>query len=127
VNEFLIISYWHSLADVHAFAHSPTHREAWRWWESTLKEHKHIGFMHEVFEADRGMWESVYVNLQPTLAGATTILKKGRDLVQGNVGDTWITPLLEARGKLRTSNGRRGGKEGKVEKEMFGEKDVYIG
>jgi len=35
--EFILISYWRSIEDVHKYAHGPAHREAWKWWESTLK------------------------------------------------------------------------------------------
>lgn len=118
-NEFVIISYWRSLTDVHRYAHGPTHKEAWKWWDSTIKSHNYIGFMHEVFEADKGKWESVYINFQPTLAGATTVLRKEGKLVSGAVGEEWICPLLEARGKLRTSNGRRGVGDTKEVEEMF--------
>jgi hypothetical protein len=113
-NENVLISYWRSLDDVHRYAHGPTHREAWRWWDATLKEHNHIGFMHEVFEADRGMWESVYINFQPTLSGATTFLKRGGKMVGGEVKEEWVSPLLDAnKGILRSSNGRRGEKNKK--------------
>ena len=74
-----------------------------------MKDHDHIGLMHEVFEAPRGLWEGVYINFQPVDMGATTYLKKGGKLEGGQVTDEWISPLLDAnKGKLRTSNGRRG-------------------
>jgi len=107
--EFNLISYWRSLEDVHKYAHGPTHRQAWRWWDSTLKQHNHIGFMHEVFEADAGMWEGIYINFQPTLLGSTTFLKRDGKLVSGEVKEEWISPLLDAnQGPLRTSGQRRG-------------------
>lgn len=107
--EFVLISYWRSIEDVHKYAHGPAHREAWKWWDSTLKQHNHIGFMHEVYEADRGMWEGVYINFQPTLLGNTTYLKKDGKLVGGEVKEEWISPLLDAnRGPLRSSARRRG-------------------
>lgn len=65
--------------------------------------------MHEVYEADRGMWEGVYINFQPTLLGSTTYLKKDGKLVGGEVGEQWISPLMDAnKGPLRTSMARRG-------------------
>jgi hypothetical protein len=70
--------------------------------------------MHEVFEADRGMWESVYINFQPTLLGATTFLKRDGKIVGGEVKEEWVSPLLDAnKGILRSSNGRRGTKDRK--------------
>lgn len=122
--ELLLISYWRSLADVHRYAHGPIHTEAWKWWDSTIKSHNYIGFMHEVYEADRGMYESVYLNFQPTLAGATTILSRNGMMVDGKIGDEWVSPLLEARGKLRTSNGRRGVSDSEKVKDMF-KVDIY--
>ena len=75
-----------------------------------MKEHGYVGIMHEVYEADRGRWESVYANFQPTLLGATTFVKKEGRLEGGVVGEEWVSPLLDAsRGQLRTSVGRRGG------------------
>ncbi|CAL3970683.1 unnamed protein product [Diplocarpon coronariae] len=118
--EQIFISYWRSLADIHAFAYSPTHLEAWRWWNSNIKDLDHVGIMHEVYEADAGMWESVYVNFQPTLLGNTTYLKREGALVGGEVAEEWVSPLLDAnRGKLRTSNGRRGLGDRKEDVEMF--------
>jgi hypothetical protein len=120
-NEFITISYWRSIDDVHAYAHTPLHREAWKWWESTLKKHNYMGIHHEVFEADRGMWESLYVNFQPTLLGATTFLKRGGTLEAGAVADEWVSPLLEAnRGFLRTSVGRRGQTHAVADRDTFG-------
>ena len=95
-NEVLFISYWRSVDAVHAYAHSPLHREAVRWWDSTLKQHEHIGFMHEVFEAPHSQFESLYVNLQPVAMGATTFLKRGSNLEGGKVADEWLSPLLDA-------------------------------
>ena len=76
--------------------------------------------MHEVYEADRGMWESVYVNFQPTLLGNTTFLKREGKMAGGEVKEEWISPLLDAsKGRLRTSNGRRDLGDSKEVKEMF--------
>jgi hypothetical protein len=125
-NENIFISYWRSLDDVHRFAHGPTHREAWRWWDATLMEHNHIGFMHEVFEADRGMWESVYINFQPTLLGATTFLKRDGKMVGGEVKEEWVSPLLDAnKGILRSSNGRRGERDRKERVGDMFEENAY--
>lgn len=125
--ELLLISYWRSLEDVHRYAHGPTHMIAWKWWDATIKQHNYIGFMHEVYEADRGMYESVYLNFQPTLAGATTVMTRNGKMEDGNVEDKWISPLLEARGKLRTSNGRRGVEDsGKVKEVFEGLKEEYV-
>lgn len=107
--ENITISYWRSIDDVHRFAYGPSHLAAWRWWNDNMKKLNHVGIMHEVYEADAGMWEGVYVNFQPTLLANTTYLKKDGQLVGGEVKEEWVRPLLDAsRGNLRTSMGRRG-------------------
>jgi hypothetical protein len=35
--EFVVLTYWRDLEVLHDFAHSPIRREAWVWWEKTLK------------------------------------------------------------------------------------------
>jgi hypothetical protein len=105
--EFLSISYWRSIEELHAFAQSPLHREAWAWWNRTLKEHDFIAIYHEVYAVDSQKWESIYINCQPTGLGATSYLKKGDKLVTGVVADEWISPVVDAsKGKLRTMLGR---------------------
>ena len=107
--ELTNIIYWKDLASIHDFAHAPLHREAWKWWEDTLKEHDFIGINHEIFEADTGSWESIYANFQPTCFGATSYLRKGGKLESGIVPDQWVSPLVDAsRGKLARSSGRLG-------------------
>jgi hypothetical protein len=117
-----MISYWRSIAHVHAYAHGPLHRRAWLWWDKTLKQHNHIGFMHEVFEAPKGMWEAVYINFQPTMLGATTYLKKDDGKLEGGeVNPEWVSSLLDAnRGLMRTSAGRRGEKSVEADSDKFG-------
>ncbi|KAH8807791.1 hypothetical protein F5884DRAFT_752369 [Xylogone sp. PMI_703] len=119
------IMYFRSVQDVHNFAHSPVHKEAWKWWDEHVKELGHIGIMHEVFEAPAGSWEGVYINFQPVLMGATTFLKRGDKLIGGTVDDSWISPIVDAsRGRMRTSNGRRG-QTGKLSDEDIFGKNVY--
>lgn len=95
----------------HAFAHAPLHRDAWTWWEKTIKAHNFIGVNHEIYEAEAGHWENIYLNFQPTGLGATTYLRKGEGgkVEGGNVAEEWIGPLVDARrGKMRSSAGRLG-------------------
>lgn len=119
--EFSIVSYWRSIEDLLEFAHGPVHREAWQWWEKELKLNDYVGICHEIFEADAGAWENVYVNFQPTLMGATSFLRKGGKNVEGVVDDEWITPLLDAsRGKLAKSSGRMGRGDSKYDAGRIG-------
>ena len=107
--EFNFISYWRTIEDLHDYAHSPLHREAWLWWEKTLKENNCIGINHEIFQADGGQWETVYANWQPNGLGASTVLRKGDIFQNGVVGEQWITPLVNAqKGKLAKSSARLG-------------------
>ncbi|RFU34286.1 hypothetical protein B7463_g2098, partial [Scytalidium lignicola] len=124
--EIVTISYWRSLQDVHNYAHSDeVHKKAWKWWEDNVADLEHIGIMHEVFEAPAGMWEGIYINFQPMLLGATTFLKKGDTMIGGSVDDAWISPLVDARkGRLRTSNGRRGQTGKMSDEDVFG-KNAY--
>jgi len=120
-NEYATISYWRSIEDIHQFALSPVHRDAWNWWNSTLAKHKHLGIMHEIFALPehRG-WEGIYINYQPTGLGATTRAvqsgeKDGAAAVNGGQ-KLWVNPIVDARrGAYRTSTGRmnRGDPEGK--------------
>ena len=59
VVEVMFLSYWRSIEDLHAFAHAPLHRDAWMWFEKTIKAHGYMGVNHEIYEADRGHWVSV--------------------------------------------------------------------
>lgn len=87
-----------------------------------VKDLNHMGINHEIYVADRGNWETVYVNFQPTMLGATTYLKRNGKLEGGVVPDEWLSPLVDAsRGKLRTSAGRLGPKYGDgSENEKYG-------
>lgn len=108
--EVQLISYWESIEDLWAFAHSGSHRECWQWWEKTIKENGYVGINHEIFEAEANNWENIYVNFQPTMMGATTFMRRGGKTLEGGVvADEWITPLVDARrGKLAKSSGRMG-------------------
>ena len=121
VIETVNISYWRTLDDIHTFAYGPLHREAWQWWDKSVKGFEHIGINHEIFAADPHHWEAIYVNFQPTLLGATTYLKKGDKLVGGVVEDQYVGALVDARkGPLRTSAGRLGW-EPTFNREKFGQ------
>jgi hypothetical protein len=61
----MTIFYFRSLSGVHKFAHGPIHRKGWDWWSRNGKEHPEISICHEVYEADAGRWENVYLNYRP--------------------------------------------------------------
>lgn len=103
-NEYATISYWRSVEDIHRFALSPVHKDAWQWWSDTAKVHKHIGLMHEIFALpERSGWEGIYVNYHPTGLAATSRPVKNKET--GEVA--WVNPIVDAsRGVYRTSHGR---------------------
>lgn len=108
--EILLLSYWRSIEDIHNYANGPLHRQAWTWWDDMVKKDKegmkHIGISHEIFEAPRSRWEAVYINAQPTRMGAASFFKKGDKEMGGIVEDQWVSPVVAATGKWRTSRGR---------------------
>ncbi|MCJ1462829.1 hypothetical protein MMC07_001432 [Pseudocyphellaria aurata] len=61
----VVLSYWRSVDGLQAFACGPVHREGWNWWNGTVREHPHLGIMHEVYAAPPGAWENIYVNFVP--------------------------------------------------------------
>lgn len=61
--------YFRSVEDIHRFAHSPLHREAWDWWNSITATHPHLSIMHELYSAPAKGWENIYVNYHRTGVG----------------------------------------------------------
>lgn len=108
--EIMGLSYWRSIEDIHNYANGPTHMDTVKWWNDMSKKNpegmKYIGISHEIYEAPKGKWEAISLNFQPTRIGATTYLKKGDKMIGGVVDDSWISPVVDARGKLWTSKGR---------------------
>jgi hypothetical protein len=127
-NESATISYWRSVEDIHRWALSPDHREAWNWWNDNYDRLKHVGIMHEIYQVPKsGGWEAIYANYAPTGLAATTkaVTIKGDD---GREEKLWVNPIVDARrGVYRTSHGRMGrgdemgtGRDG-VAKEVYGD------
>ncbi|OCK76366.1 hypothetical protein K432DRAFT_306517 [Lepidopterella palustris CBS 459.81] len=101
-SEIMTTFYFRSLADIETFAHGPVHREGWDWWNKTVKEHRHLGISHEVYEAPRGKWETVYMNYHKTGMGATV-----HHVEDGKGEGKWVEPLVDAvKGPLSTHKGR---------------------
>ena len=109
-SEYATFSYRRSIEDIHEFALSPIHRSAWEWWNKTVKEHGHLGIMHEVFEVPkRSGWEGIYVNYHPTGLAATTKVVDEGEKTEGD--QQWVNPVVDARkGPYRSSRGRMGGR-----------------
>jgi hypothetical protein len=99
--------YFRSVEGLHAFAHDPVHREAWDWFYRWRKEtgYRHIGIYHETFRAGPGDWESLYVDMPPTLLGGTNVGVRNAE-----TGDEeYVVPLVDAdHTRLRSQYGRMG-------------------
>jgi len=65
----MIICYFRSIRDLHDFAHGPTHRKAWDWWNSITKTHPYLSIMHEMYHSPKGHWENIFINNHPTGIG----------------------------------------------------------
>lgn len=72
-NQIITACYFRSLEELHRYAHSPLHREAWNWWNGITKTHPHLSISHEVYHAPRGCWENIYVNYHLTGIGTFTL------------------------------------------------------
>jgi hypothetical protein len=65
----MTVLYFRTRAGLEAFAHSPSHREGWDWWNKKSKDLSHIAIYHETYECQPGSWETIYINSVPTLLG----------------------------------------------------------
>lgn len=119
-SEVMVVAYFKTHVDLQAFAHGKEHREIWDWWNGLVREKKvgHICIAHEVFCAPRGQWEGIYVNLKPSCFAGTSHWVEGKD-GEGR----WESPIVQARGRMRTALGRMGKTEGD-DNEKYGE-DPY--
>jgi heme-degrading monooxygenase HmoA len=105
-NEYATISYLRSIEDIHQFALSPVHRDAWNWWNNNVAKggFKELAIMHEVFEVPKkNGFEGIYINYHPTGLTATT-----RAVAGGKEEEKeWVVPIVDARkGVFRSSRGR---------------------
>ncbi|GAB7350094.1 hypothetical protein MBLNU459_g0761t1 [Dothideomycetes sp. NU459] len=103
-NEIMTLFYFRTAKDVHDYSQGPVHRKAWDWWNKTVAQHPHIAITHELYQVPKGLWESVYINSNPTGVAATQHKVTKKD---GEVA--WMSPVVDARkGILRSSAGRMG-------------------
>ncbi|KAK9452458.1 hypothetical protein V1511DRAFT_200246 [Dipodascopsis uninucleata] len=102
-SELMITFYFRSLDHIHHFAHGPVHRDGWNWWNKTIKAHRHLSIMHEVYEAPKGKFENVFVNANPEGISATVYPIQDKD---GKI--SWLSPIVDAtKGQLASSAGRK--------------------
>jgi fumagillin biosynthesis monooxygenase len=91
-NTLMQIYYFRDVEGLNRFAHDKIHREAWDWVQKA--GHKHIGFFHEVFCTPQKSYESIYVNFQPLLMGATSVNCEDTD--EEKDGGPWVQALVNA-------------------------------
>lgn len=102
--QILTIQYFRSMAALQAYAASPKHAEAMRWFNSVTKKYPHLGIMHESYETDvgTGQWETIYLNHHPVLFSRT------QHWVSDDKGEGhWESPMVTAKeGRLASAAGR---------------------
>lgn len=117
-NETLSVFYFRDLEGLERFAHEKdgVHKKAWEWFErmggysfssSTSGQKggegkktdssatKHFGIFHETFVVPAGKWESLYVNMPPTLLGGGWAPVKNEETGE----EEWVRTLTEAKGR----------------------------
>jgi hypothetical protein len=100
-NDLLTVMYFKTAEGVHAFAHDPCHRDGWLWWNKIVATSPYISIWHELYVAPKGHYESIYVNTEPILFGATV------SPVGTKEGKKWISSVVDAsRGVLKSSRSR---------------------
>ncbi|KAL2182213.1 hypothetical protein L209DRAFT_738562 [Thermothelomyces heterothallicus CBS 203.75] len=71
-NTLLSVYYFRDLEGLNRFAHDAVHRRAWDWYhrECLKRGYAHLGIFHEAFVVPAGAYETLYVNMPPTLLAA---------------------------------------------------------
>ncbi|KAI1375333.1 hypothetical protein F4677DRAFT_446415 [Hypoxylon crocopeplum] len=102
-NTMMFIFYFREVDGLNRFAHDKAHRDAWEW--ANKASHKHIGFFHETFHVPRKAYETIYVNMPPTMLGQVRVKCETTDEEKGK----WISTLVSAdSAPLRTQLSRIG-------------------
>ncbi|KAK8116684.1 uncharacterized protein PG998_004965 [Apiospora kogelbergensis] len=104
-NQLMMMCYFRSADDAHAFAHGQTHRKAWEWWVGITQRYPHLSIRHELYDVPAGHWENISINSHPAgLSGMNAPVR-----CEGG----WTRPLFDARKlNLRTTMGRLGHTDG---------------
>ncbi|KAM7184309.1 protein of unknown function (DUF4188) domain containing protein [Naviculisporaceae sp. PSN 640] len=107
-NTLMTVYYFRDMDGLNRFAHDSVHRKAWDYYMKefgTENGRRDIGVFHEAYYAPPGMWETVYMNMQPTLLGRAMAPVKNE-----STGKTeWVRTLVDARHKgLRSQWARMG-------------------
>lgn len=68
----VLIQYWRSFEQLHAYAHDPArdHQPAWRAFNKAVGGDGSVGIYHETYIVEPGRYETVYANMTPFGLGA---------------------------------------------------------
>jgi hypothetical protein len=92
--------------------------KGWTWWSKVQATHPYISIYHETFVSPPGHWETIYVNMKPTLMGGTKVPIKTEQGVE------WRSTIMDAsRGPLKSHKGRMDVSDG-TDNDKYG-LDVY--
>ena len=111
-NTILTIYYFRDLDGLNRFASDDIHRQAWNWYNNEFVKklgYSHVGIFHEAFCAPAGAYESIYVNMQPTLMGSGSTVVKN----EATSKEEWVRTVVDASSFLWRSQHSRMGREGK--------------
>lgn len=107
-NTIMTVYYFRDLDGLNRFAHDPVHRKAWDWYNKVFVKkwgYSHVGIFHEAFCAPAGAYETIYLNMPPTLMGTGSADIKN----EATGDDEWVRTLVDASGALwRTAHSRMG-------------------
>lgn len=110
-NTLLTVYYFRDVDGLNRFAHGAVHQRAWKWYNEFAKKpgHSHIGIFHEAFCAPAGAYESIYINMQPTLMGAGSAAVTN----ESTGADEWVRTLVDASKSVWRNQHSRMGRETK--------------
>ncbi|KAH6843491.1 hypothetical protein B0I37DRAFT_448783 [Chaetomium sp. MPI-CAGE-AT-0009] len=108
-NTLMTVYYFRDLGGLNRFAHDRIHREVWDWYnkECLKKGYSHIGIFHEAFCAPAGAYETIYVNMQPTLLAAGSADVKN----EATGTSEWVRTVVDASSSVWRSQHSRMGRE----------------
>lgn len=110
-NVIMIIAYFRSVDDLNRFAHDEVHRKGWDWYHRFVREtgYRHLGLFHETFVSRAGDYETIYVDVAPTLLGEANVKVAGKldDSIKQN--GEWMRPLVSADHPALRSQAKRMG------------------
>jgi hypothetical protein len=106
-NSLLTIYYFRTIDGLNKFAHDPIHHKAAAWYNGLARKHGigHIGVFHEAFYSPAGGYETIFLNMPPSLMGRTNVPIQNEETGEKE----FASPLVDASvSALRSQLGRMG-------------------